>query len=404
MEKEQIIRKKRSVTLNVTGGKIDSYRKKEETTGTVRVYRDGCIGVAGCLGKSDAEVLIQKAEEALALGIHYPCALDDQEELCVDTQTDILPEEKLIPAMQDMLDKIGQACPNFAISNKISLQYNHAEYRNSRGRHLTSDGNVLNIGLVFQSRGSGNLMDGFFGYSGKSFRPEYVVDKCKALHDAYYTPVDIEEGEWPVIMEQTDLFGNFLQHFLGEMYASGASLVHGKLGERIFSSKLTLADDRNPETNPGSVFFDAEGQVSPDYRSPLIQNGVLTGLLTTKNTAAQFGLPVSKTSSSAYDGVPSIGMAGLYVAPTAESIGQLVPGKAIYVVMASGGDTTPSGHYATPVQAAYLLENGKLAGRLPELNISGDFFSILGENYMGCVHGDLVENCQFCCTKMKVTK
>ena len=36
MEKEFLTQIRRSVTLNVTGGKIDSFREKEETTGTVR--------------------------------------------------------------------------------------------------------------------------------------------------------------------------------------------------------------------------------------------------------------------------------------------------------------------------------------------------------------------------------
>ena len=41
MEKEFITKTNSSVALNVTGGKIDSFREKEETTGTVRVYEDG---------------------------------------------------------------------------------------------------------------------------------------------------------------------------------------------------------------------------------------------------------------------------------------------------------------------------------------------------------------------------
>ena len=37
MEKEFIIEKQHSITLNVTAGQIDSYRELEKTTGTVRV-------------------------------------------------------------------------------------------------------------------------------------------------------------------------------------------------------------------------------------------------------------------------------------------------------------------------------------------------------------------------------
>lgn len=72
MKKEFIVNRSSSVTLNITAGKIDSYRKNEETTGTVRVYRDGKIGVAGMLGTPDEAALTERAEAALAAGIPYP--------------------------------------------------------------------------------------------------------------------------------------------------------------------------------------------------------------------------------------------------------------------------------------------------------------------------------------------
>ena len=80
MEKEYIIRQTSSVTLNITGGQIDSYRKQEETNGTVRVYQDGKIGVAGMLGEPDEARLTEQAQKALELGIPYTAKLDGSEE------------------------------------------------------------------------------------------------------------------------------------------------------------------------------------------------------------------------------------------------------------------------------------------------------------------------------------
>ena len=50
MEKEYLINKSNEITLNITDGKVDSYREKDETQCTVRVYEGGAIGVAGALG------------------------------------------------------------------------------------------------------------------------------------------------------------------------------------------------------------------------------------------------------------------------------------------------------------------------------------------------------------------
>lgn len=45
----------REVTLNVTVGRVDSVRRKNITKSGCRVYRDGCVGVAGCLGQPTEE-------------------------------------------------------------------------------------------------------------------------------------------------------------------------------------------------------------------------------------------------------------------------------------------------------------------------------------------------------------
>ncbi len=312
MEKEFLKETQHSVTLNVTGGKIDSFRELEKTTGTVRVYEDGCIGVAGCLGEPDEQELTAKAREALAFGIPYPCDLEgpmEREEL---HDEEILPIPEFIPAMQAFLDRLGELCPKFALSNKISLEYNRSEYRNSKGRRLVSSGRRLSIQLIVQDRGSGNLFDTFLGWTGDHFDPDALLRSFKKQYDAFYNPVELEPGRYPVVAPASELLGVCLRHFVGDLYVAGASLLSGKLGEKVFSDRLTIRDDMNSETADGACFFDAEGCVAPGCRPVLVENGVLKGLLTTKKTAAQDGLPNLGTASAAYDGVPGIGFHGLY--------------------------------------------------------------------------------------------
>ncbi len=406
MDKEYLISKESSVTLNITAGKIDSYRKKEETTSTVRVYKDGKIGIAGALGLVDEKTLTAQAEKALANGIPYVSALDGELNIEVHNEKDIISTKDFVPEMQNFLDRVGEACPRFAISNKIYLNESCYEYNNSNGRRLACSDNKLGVELLFQARGSGNLMDCFYGWEGKKFDPDKSVEDCKAFHDAYFNEVDIEPGEWTIVSSPFDVFGTFLRNFIGEMYVSGSSLVSGKLGEKVFADNLTISCDMNPATHLCTQFFDDEGQVADDFRPTIIENGVLKGVLTTKNTAKLFGLPVSKTSAAAYDGVPQNGFRGLYVRPTHDTLAELAKGKAIYLCFASGGDTTPDGHFATPVQTAFLIEDGKLVGRIPEVNISGDFFDMLGKNYIGTVQGNPYqsETDQLMAVRMTLTK
>lgn len=385
MEKEFLRNTEHSVTLNVTGGRIDSFRQLEKTTGTVRVYENGCIGVAGCLGEPDENELTKRAKEALAFSIPYPWQPDAplvREELHAD---EILPIPDFLPTMQAFLDRLGALCPRFALTNKISLTYNRAEYRNSAGRQLISAGRNLSIELVAQNRGSGNLFDTGLFWSGDRFEPEPVLAEFKREYDAFYRPAQLAPGRYPVVADAETLFGTFGRHFVGDLYAAGASLLSGKLGQKVFSDKLSFRDDRNPATARDACFFDAEGCTAKDFRPTLVENGVLTALLTTKKTAAQYGLPNLGTASAAYDGVPGIGYSSFWLDPTAKSLKELAPGKAVLIVVAAGGDTTPDGQFATPVQMAYLLEDGELVGRLPELTVRGSFYDMLGKDYLGAV-------------------
>lgn len=158
----------------------------------------------------------------------------------------------------------------------------------------------------------------------------------------------------------------------------------------------------NPATNPGVCFFDTEGCVAPDLRPTLIDRGTLVGLLTTKKSAEKLNLPNTGTAAASYDGVPTLGFNRFYAEPTAPTLSALVPGKAIYIVMTSGGDITPGGHFASPVQMSYLMENGRLVGRLPELNIGGDFSDFLGNDYIGAVRGDPSPDSMLCAVVMDV--
>ncbi len=404
MEKEFIRETQHTVTLNVTAGQIDSFRELEKTTGTVRVYENGCVGVAGCLGEPDEEALTDQAKDALSFGIPYPCHLDGAAERIELHDDEVIPVPELIPTMRSFLERLGAQCPKMAFSNKINLEYRKTEYRNTRGRRLLSSGGHLSIELVAQNRGSGNLFDTAFVWAGKRFDPEAVLAYFREQYDAFYKPADLEPGRYPVLTAPESLFGTFMQQFIGDLYTAGASLLSGKLGEKVFHEKLTLCDDLNPASSFTTSFFDAEGCVAKDCRPALIENGVLTGLLTTKKISDQYGLPNLGNADAPYDGVPQMGFHSFYLEQTTDTLKELVPGKAVFVIIASGGDMTPDGHFATPVQMAYLTERGRLVGRLPETVISGSFFDMLGRDYLGTVHNCPFEKNQLTAVMMDVKK
>jgi len=57
--------------------------------------------------------------------------------------------------------------------------------------------------------------------------------------------------------------------------------------------------------------------------------------------------------------------------------------KGILIFISTGGDYSPEGKLASPVQLAFLTDGDKLIGRLPQLQISSNLFDMYGNAFRG---------------------
>ena len=399
MNKEYIVRKSSEITLNITDGKIDSFREIDESNATVRVYENGKIGVAGALGEVDFVELEKSAVEKLAEGIPYYSTLNAGVKKQIINENLVIEKQKIMPASKRLAKKVATACPKFLVNGKIQQTQVSGSYKNSAQTELAFKNSNLTVFFQVKDKDSSNIADAYYqasvGKYGKSVEDKIVAD-MKVLHDNFFTEtITLPDGEYPMILEAYDVFGHILKDFVAEYYVSGGSLFSGKLNGKIFNENLTVSVDRNPKTNRVASFYDAEGEIAKNYRANIIEKGVLKKVITTKNTAHMFGLPVSKTSSGAYDGVPSIGLPGLAIDHTAPDLKTLLGDKkAIWVAISSGGDITTEGVIGMPVMLAFLVENGEIKGRVNAFNASGNVFEMLGDGMVGVSKKNVMSACE----------
>lgn len=379
MEYEIIRREETGYSVSVAASKVTSFRKNFNQTTTVRVYENGCIGIAGAVGKADLSALRKEAEDNLKKGIAYPCNLSGGVRRD-EAPKEILPASGIVPAFRALLKELSQKAPGYLFGNKINLAYETVSYENSAGASYTSHDASLEYALTIKDKKSANIMDMVYGKRAFSYDKDAVVAEVLEMIAAYENPVPMPEGKLPVVTD-VGAFAPLLSHFVAEMYGSGASLLSGKLGQKVFGDRVSVLIDRNPPYT--GRFFDAEGIVNPEGKFYLVKDGVFCGAFTTKRSAQLFSLPVSGTAGSQYDGVPGVTFTGLRFENTAE--GYAAAGDAIYVVYASGGDMTATGDLGIPVQMAFFMRDGKFVGRLPELMLSGNVFDVLGKDFVGVI-------------------
>lgn len=394
MKKEVLIYNSSAESLNIVGGKINSVRFNEETRNTVRVYDDGKIAVVGKLGDADFKEMYDEACKKIdGEGIPY-AYLPSKKTVKSIARRKAYSFDKLLKAGKSLMAKAAKECPGFLIGGKMEYAEYSGQYVNSEGSNLSCEGSAVSVGLQLKDKASSNIMDAFYGATfplyGKTAADAVVTD-LKMLHDAFFTEKKpLKNGKYNIIVDSGDLFNLLASSFIAENYVAGGSVLSGKLGQKVFNENLSVYVDRNPSTNYGCAFYDGEGTVMPDYRTPLILNGVMKNVLANKNTAKLYDLPQGGVSGSAYDGVPSIAVTGLYTKPSDITLKELTEDEpAIYIAVSSGGDMTNDGVIGLPVMLAFLVENGKISGRVSEFNATGNIFDILGKDFVAVTKDNL---------------
>ena len=379
----------REVSLNVSAGRVDSLRRKNITKSGCRVYENGYLGVAGCLGQPTADTWAA-AERALARQV--PTAPPETGKERIREQGEaLIPAEAFRAGCEELLSTLRTEFPDFVLSNKLQMMDVEMRLENDGGLKYVDRKRSYAMILVVKQVGSPNMFDSHLLGVSRRFDREGWLAQARQVLTAHRTLLPMPEGERFLILDSA--MGDALQNFSildkalsGREYLAGTSLFQGKLGQQLFDPRVTLSYDvaGTEWLARDDVFFDKEGTTLPGDRVDLIENGVLKTLETNKKYAAQLGLASTGGAFGDYDSAPALAALPLILASTGETLAQLTAGRdCILPLIASGGEWTDAGDYATPVQCAYLYRDGKLVGRLPEFNLAVKLNDLFGKDFVG---------------------
>lgn len=408
MNKEIVCQNKTTTKLKISNNKIQSVFKATDIRTGLRLYDNNFIGIAGVIGKADESDLEKKAKSMLSFRIPYPVELTKNVKRTADLSDSCnLSDKELVDITTELLETLAKKYPDFSFSHLVQMIDSTESLRNDCGTELFARDKFVNLGLLIKYKKSLNMMDGFALNLTRGFNFEESLAAATRTLNGYTVLSDINDGETlPVIFADDGLASFFYQHLHGKLFAAGASMFSGKLGEKFFSDKFTLNINRDPKTL--ATFFDGEGTTLPNDRFSLIENGVIKAPYTSKKVAKDFNLPLTSSAGFVYDAIPDVTPVGLDIADNGKTLHELIGNqKAVLVEMASGGDYTAQGEYSTPVQVAYLWENGKIVGRLPQIAVSSTVLKLFGDDYIGkATDGPIKNNPMFkyLAFNMKVNK
>lgn len=385
MKKEWIKLTTRETAIKVRNTKVEAIRSKNLVKKGVRVFEGGYIGISGSIGDTPNALLEKQAEDNLAVQIEYPYALETGTVDHRNYNENPMDAETLLKHTNNILETLRNEYQAFDFSETVSLNETEHQFKNTEGVDLLYKDAYYSIGLLLKDKKSANLFDGFLSCAGRQFDMDKFWEANRKVLKAYETPVALPENtKLPIIFVGQSTINGFLNRCLnGESYALGSSLFSGKIGEKLFAERVNVSQYSNP-IEIFEPFFDTEGIVLQNNQYPLIENGVLKGVYTDKRTAAKFNLPHTGAASGSYDSMPTLERTNLKIHTDTCDLKTALGGQpAILILINSGGDFTPDGDYASPVQVSFLFDGENLLGKLPEFNIRGNIFDLLGKDYIG---------------------
>jgi len=399
MIKETITMQEKKLGLTATNSKVTAVLRSNIKKTGIRLYDGQHLGIAGAIGSYNDEELTKSAKQMLDVKMPYAAEPAADIKRSLDISGCDTTDEEFAEIAHKLLDAADKKYPKFMFNGKMYLSQKEDSLINSRGVELVQKDKTMEFGLLIKHRDSKNLMDSFGSVEtrgGLSF--EEILEALTYTCETYDNKIDFTDKEEKipvVIFGQHFEFGmKFITDLRGDVFASGASLFSGKIGEKLFDDKFSLMVHRNPKK--GLNFFDGEGVVLPDDKFALIENGVLKSPYTSKRMAKQFNLPITGTAGMVYDSAPDANPMCLAIERSDKTIKELLGGrKAIFAVMAAGGDFTPQGEYASPIQVAYMYDGENLLGRLPQLSMSSNIFDMFGKDFIGASTDGSYKGCAY---------
>lgn len=395
-EREYLVLAGRKTTARIAESEVKSVRQSSVEKTGLRIFDGTSIGTAGAIGSFTPEDLEKRAMDSMACGIEYPWPISGEAHRREVVALEGMDHGSLASMADGFMSALHSKWPDMVFSESFTVEDTETSIRNDRGLDLSTKISEASVSLVFRAKGSTGIMDGWVAAGPcRKWSSDGIRSEFDQFLEAWHNPVDLPPGgRFPVIFPETSmLFKKLSADLSGHRYGTGASLLAGRVGESIFNEDFTLMQSRVPVLD-NTPFFDAEGVFNEGYTLPLIEKGVLRAVCTDRRTAARFGLPHTGSASGDYDTVPSAAADGLRVLSSQKTLAGLLGGApGVFISIASGGDFTPEGSFASPVQLAMLHDGTRFVGRLPELRISSHLFRMFGDDWIGQSSDDLSAFC-----------
>jgi TldD protein len=386
----------RKTRISYKGKRLVEIASYETSGGHVRAYAKGGKAVASFSdpGRAGAMAEAVAASATIVGGRRDKPLRMAQAPTIVDAFPIASPNDVREVSVQEKLDLVSHYNEMILRESSVATAESNYDEFVSRRVFVNSEGTVVEYDIVvanilgFIVTKRGHVMQRVrFAFGGNEDFAR-IRGREEDLEARIRTAVELLDAEpakaglFPVILDPSES-GVFIHEAFGHL-----SEADGLQNNPAFREKLTLGaalgrpllnvyDDPTPAGLPGTYKIDDEGVLG--VRTPLITEGVLSGRLHSRETAAEFGEPLSGNMRAVdCTFTPVVRMSNIGIEVGSDSFDDMVGSidKGYYLVGAKGGQTSGD-QFTFGAQWGYRIENGKLGPMVRDVNMSGELFATL---------------------------
>ena len=393
---ELTVSEDRNFSFSLFRGELDSYNISESKTIEAKGIYNGKVGFATSEKTDDSTVdyLVNHIKQNATLtnsgdtGVIFKGSDKYHKKNVYNKKlAETSPEEK-IRLMKELDSAVKKESD---LIKEVELQYRESTssmtLMNSYGLKLTSKSNraVVIVSAVAVDE-SGDMKNTFkFKIVGDLDELD-IADIAKKVVDEtlkQFGSGPCDSGKYRCVFSPgafSSLLGAFLQNLSSDLVQKNASMLAGKLGEKVASNKLTVYE-KPLEKNVFFRYFDDEGVAT--YNKTLIKNGVAETYLYNLKTAAKENKASTGNGFKNRGGQLGVGLVNVFVKPgslTEDGLFEKAK-NGVYINSLEGlhsGMNPQSGNFSLLAEG-FMIRDGKLAEPLSLITVAGNLFDIMNQ-------------------------
>jgi len=378
--------------IEFSNAKLHDIESSIQSGYSLRIIKDKLLGFSYTKNLLNPEGLIENAVKSLEGKVEadydFPLTPELPELKTYDPTIQNLNSEKLIAECNRISKKLS-AKTSAEIEISARVNRNSIKIVNSSGTELAQPDSTFFIWVnLGYPGGAAGLSDSEMNFSFSEF-PDNKIDALIEFYNRSQKPVKPAGGKMQVLFMPNSIYTlmwRLKSATNGKLIYEKTSPLTDKIGEKIFSHKLTIFDDPLNDHLPGARSFDDEGVKTG--RLNIIDNGMLKNFYYDLNYAAKMktrstgnGYKAAQWGGEVIKLKPLPGTPHMFIKPGKTSLKEMINsidrGIILNGVMGAHSGNIPNGDYSVGVSPGIYVEKGKIVGRIKDAMVAGNIYETL---------------------------